>query len=226
MARKDQSMPPLRIVLFKARIECLECAGVVFLDGPVMSAMCTTCHAPNKIPDDWWEVIADADEDYDELPKTGLRHGSVKKGVTMVYSRGRAAAVACSACDQPLDLSSFQWNQAPSVHCQQCRAETVGFRTPEWLRPFAGRCQYLFGALREGETLESPTEDVAAQPVAMACLNCGATLTIRADQARVTQCDYCSSDYYIPDAIWFRFHKKRRRRPWFAMYWDTSGTAG
>jgi hypothetical protein len=52
----------------------------------------------------------------------------------------------------------------------------------------------------------------------MACMGCGAALGITVESPRITTCEYCQVENFLPDPLWRRLHPVKKRVPWYVRY--------
>ena len=68
------------------------------------------------------------------------------------------------------------------------------------------------------ETSKIKVNEKSNKPIVFSCPNCSAALHIISESMRITPCDHCSSEVYIPDAIWNRLHPVKLICSWTMIY--------
>ena len=141
----------------------------------------------------------------------------------------------CNHCGMPLPVD----RPARTVECSRCHGQVTlpdeVWRTtlytfegddplppPPWLQAQVKTVHQLYTvdprSLGPGEA-ELITVDVEApRPVVMACPQCGGSLNITTEHARVTSCQYCSAEVFLPDEVWQRLHPVRTVRWWYVRF--------
>jgi hypothetical protein len=124
----------------------------------------------------------------------------------------------CPSCREFLDISAVQPRMDQPLFCGHCGSRTTTSAPPAWLAAKRPDVLQVFCAKREGEDDAEQPAPEALKPVMMACLHCGAALPINPESPRITQCQYCQTDHYVPDDIWRRMHPLKKRMPWYVAY--------
>ena len=71
-------------------------------------------------------------------------------------------------------------------------------------------------AARQASDIE--VNEKSIKPIIFSCPNCSAALRIISESERITACEHCSSEIFIPDAIWNRLHPVKIICPWTIVY--------
>lgn len=118
----------------------------------------------------------------------------------------------CSSCDEVLGEVETEVPDGTdgTFHCPAC-----GASLPTWPAPgYLAQAKVAQVFLAPPEDSQSTAEPAAAslKPILFECPNCGAKLTITGDSRRVSTCEYCDADMFLPAALWNQLHPVRRRR--------------
>jgi len=210
-----------RICVYKLRMECEECGGAVFLNGPTREVECRSCLTRLKLDgDDWKGLLESGDEDYGALGAnqylTGNIFGAGRKFVYYI----KPEQPRCPACGETLYLGQLDPLQDDQVICTSCGHRSATFTTPDWLRAELPRARQVFCAKREGESDDATPDPAALRPILMSCLHCGGKLEITSETERIVACEFCDTDHYVPDDVWRRMHPIKKRTPWYVFFGD------
>jgi hypothetical protein len=210
-----------RICVYKLRMECEECGGAVFLNGPTREVECRACLTRLKLDgDDWKSLLESGDEDYDALGErqylTGNILGAGRKYVYYI----KPEQPRCPSCRETLDLSDLDPLNDDAVECAACGHRAPTFPTPDWLRAELPRARQVFCAKGEGESDDDDADPAALRPILMSCLHCGGKLEITSETERIVACEFCDTDHYVPDDVWRRMHPMKKRTPWYVYFGD------
>jgi hypothetical protein len=61
-------------------------------------------------------------------------------------------------------------------------------------------------------------DEESSRPIVMSCPNCAGALSISAASERIMNCGFCSTEVYVPDAVWKRLHPVGETEEWFAGF--------
>jgi hypothetical protein len=210
-----------RICVYKLRMECEECGGAVFLNGPMLEVTCGACLSRLKLDSDTWKsLIEDGDESYEEMGEKRYMTGNMWSGGRKYVYYTKNEQPRCPACKETLDLSKLDPLHDEEVFCPSCGQGAPTFPTPDWLRAELPRARQVFCAKREGESDDAAPDRDALKPIMMSCLHCGGALEITSETERVVPCEFCDTDHYLPDDLWRRMHPIKKRTPFFVFFGD------
>jgi hypothetical protein len=210
-----------RICVFKFRMECEECGGAVFLNGPTRSAECRSCLTRLKLDaDNWKSLLESGDEDYEALGDKHYMTGNILGAGRKYVYYIKPEQPRCPSCKETLDLTQLDPLHDEIVACPGCGHRAPSFATPDWLRAELPRARQVFCAKREGESDDATPDPVALKPIVMSCLHCGGKLEITTETERIVACEFCDTDHYLPDDLWRRMHPIKKRTPWYVYFGD------
>lgn len=196
---------------------CPACGSAFPLDGPFLSPTCPECHSTVHIPEEGWQSwLNDVRESgLEPGQQTGYNQTGIYGELSLNYARTQPF---CRACDTPIDGQSILGHDEDPVPCSACGEPLTSDPAPDWLKKRLPDVDHFFGIRADEESTSRPE----AKPVAMTCPQCSGSLRITADTQRITTCEYCSTDIYLPAEIWARFHPKRTRQWWFVRFLSRS----
>ena len=211
----------MQYFVFKLLLSCGECGARFPLEGPALTATCTSCHSTIEVTTKQWKPIFELYRDAAEFQLTeGKTRGSaLVNGEQQIWIRWGPARPSCVACHQPLPVDAVPPGGDGKLACT-CGESVETFPPPKWLSDIVPEIVQLFGARREGAPSAATAVAVAAgaKPVLFNCPRCGAGLDIAAESPRILTCQYCESDLYLPDPLWHALHPVKKRTPfWIAL---------
>ncbi len=204
---------------YKAWLQCPECAQAVMIGGPRRSTTCQHCKSVLPLPRGFWEGLM---EEGVEAKGTKLEHGGYISGaaggvwVSRAWGRKRPT---CPDCDGDLGAEHIPVGHDGPWQCPHCGKSTSSHPAPAWLRAiFPQAWQLCCTEPEEGDSESVVALPADARPVLFNCPGCGAGLTISSETPRITACQYCRADLYLPDALWLSMHPVRKRASWYVLY--------
>lgn len=193
-------------------IKCPRCDRPIPLDGPMETILCGSCKSEIPITRDYWvEIISDACKTLRKV-ELGQGSGSMMLGTFNAdLSLGRLNPY-CDQCKTDFE-PSWEDSVCSAYKCASCGLEYPVSTPPGWLEKGVPGIKYLVNALLDAE---KPLELASSSPVVLSCPSCSAAL--EADgTTRFVDCNYCNSQVYLPDDVWMKFHKAKRKRRWFVV---------
>jgi DNA-directed RNA polymerase subunit RPC12/RpoP len=207
--------------MYKLQLPCAECGNPVIGDGPLRHIECPHCQSRLALSSEAWKsLLEDAYQEYSQFDwDEGRNSQCFVEGFQVHLSYGRQLP-KCPECRAVLPHDQLPANHEGPVFCSACGKRTSTHAAPDWLRQVLPHAVKLWCAATEAdpngaqELLLQPAD----KPVMMACLHCGAGLKITVDTPRIASCEYCSTDFYLPDPLWRRLHPVKKRIPWYVVY--------
>ena len=204
---------------FEIRTSCPRCGQSVPVNGPFRSLLCSGCFETFSIPDKTITgFLNNFEEEFTDLAEGEGSGGTIISGAgTFTYGYWRLAP-RCSECRKPLKLPEY--TEDAKITCQ-CGIKYQVYPAAEWLLEHTPSIRQVISIERELNR-EGPVESAirtdSHELVVMTCPQCGGALSIGAGNERVMKCIFCSSEVYIPDAIWTRLHPARKTEEWFVVF--------
>lgn len=193
-------------------IKCPRCDRSIPLDGPMETTICESCKSVIPISRDYWvETISDARKTMRKV-ELGEGSGSMMFGT---FNANLSLARFNPYCDQCKTDFEQSWEDSvdSDYKCTTCGVKYPVRTPPGWLEKGVPGIKYLVNALLD---TEKPLKLTSSSPVVLSCPSCSAAL--EADgSTRFVDCNYCNSQVYLPDGLWMKFHKVKRKRRWFVV---------
>jgi hypothetical protein len=202
-------MSDVRYGSLKVVTKCSFCDSPVIINGPVLKLKCKFCDKELLFSKNLWnEIIYKLDEfiyDSKSGAKNTLTSGSGKFEFKVTYSND---VPKCVKCKTELNVEGVYGD---SIKCEDCGELNSICKSPEWIDYSSAKM--IIGGVKEG--VDSKTDlDKSLQPIAMNCPNCSSPLKITQEKTRVTTCEYCESEFYIPEPVWDKLHPKKTVTTW------------
>lgn len=208
-------MPPTpfadpRFGRFGLRTECPTCGAHLPVNGPASEVECADCGEAVPVPK---EVVAKLVDGFESGFPRPVESGSLTVGdKTWRWTIAVVDGLTCPSCSQALTDHLDRPSDGP-LTCPGCAATIPCERLPSELGRGLGAGAWVVGGEVDQARTESP-----ARPVALACPNCGAGLSITNKHHRITTCDRCSSQVHVPDVVWRTLHPPRTVQPWLVRF--------
>ena len=210
-----------RFCMYKLQMPCSECGNPVILDGPLRSMPCPHCESTLSLPPSMWKsLLEDALEEYDGFDwDEGRNSQCFIQGVQLHLTYGRQMP-KCPSCRALLPINDVPADHQGPMFCGECGKRTSTHLAPQWLVQVMPQALCLWCAATESDPdgAQELALEEANRPVMIACMQCGAGLKVTGDTPRITTCEYCSTDFYLPDLLWRRLHPVKKRIPWYVGY--------
>lgn len=197
----------------KVRIDCPECGSPVLVDGPYKKALCQACGSRIAVANIWRWIVERAFDD----GATGNHFNTstlmqAGRGVGNIYvGLNHGHPPICPQCDDVLDQvdTTVPDGTDGMFQCPGCGTSHPTWPAPGYLKQVKIVQVFLAPPEEQQGNLDSET---GGKPVIFGCPNCGANLKIGSETRRISTCEYCEVDMYLPADLWNRLHPIRRRR--------------
>jgi DNA-directed RNA polymerase subunit RPC12/RpoP len=210
-----------RFGCFEIRTSCGSCGQPVQVNGPFTTLSCSSCFRDVHIPAETLTgFFNDFEEDYPGLDEGQGSGGTLMGGGgTFEYGYWRLEP-RCSECKQTLDLP--EGDAAAEVACPKCGKKYFAYPIPEPFKEFTPSARMCYSADPLPGSPEAEKAAVvnteAIKPVVMTCPQCGGALSITTASDRISACEYCKAEVYIPDPVWNRLHPVKTAEEWFINF--------
>ncbi|MBU1219960.1 hypothetical protein KKF34_04155 [Myxococcota bacterium] len=196
----------------KILTNCSQCGSPLVINGPVLKQQCNSCQNEAVFSKKFWNgLIVQLDKNIVEGSKSKGTSDIVYDGFTFKIS-WNLFSPECNKCKSLLPIDDFSLGGA--IRCSNCGDFSEFMDAPSWFN-YADTMK-IIGADSNVQQNISSFEQV--NPISMNCPNCAGALKISQSIKRVTNCEFCSSEFYIPDVIWNRLHPVTVARTWFVRY--------
>ncbi|GEM_PF-1004271 len=206
-----------RYACIEVSTSCDSCGQPIPMNGPCTRFTCTACQEEKQVPPDiLGGLINDFEEEYEGLLDGQGSGGTLMSGSgTYKYGLWRLPP-RCSKCKKVLPIPDS--SEPAPITCTKCGESYHYFPAPESLLravPSAVFCISAQPPPGEGDREPLVVNDASLTPVVMSCPKCAGALSVSKGTGRVMKCAYCSSEVYVPDAVWSRLHPVRKTLEWF-----------
>jgi len=205
-----------------ARTECNHCGAPVPLDAPVIEASCAQCSGQVSVPAETWGVMLRDLDDHIVLPEgEGRTVNEVIGGQKLVYEIKREMPY-CEKCGTAFEIADVPVGTSRNIACTQCGDPASTEPVPPWLGQTVPNARQLYRVDPdpglEGSNRVALSPPPAPRPVALTCPSCGAGLHITVENPRLTSCEFCNADVYLPDAVWRKLHPVKVVTPFYVRF--------
>ena len=202
-------------VAIELRTQCGGCGQSLPLNACAERVTCGSCHRVTELDAERWRSLLEdpLDESARLAPDEGGTATIMTGGASYQLTYGNQAP-RCRACktevpDAAAGLASRGW--ASCVGCGQRLS----------IRPAPPALAGLGVLLVIGEDpgqlgggAAGASAPRASGPVVLYCPHCKGPLSVDG-RARLVQCQYCSTDVYLPDELWTRLHPVATVERWY-----------
>ena len=186
-----------RFGAFTLRTECPRCGAHLPANAPTDTVGCADCSATVDVPEGLLRSLADGFED--RWPNAKAADTTTVGDLTWRWTAAPAEGVQCAACGAEPEAPP----RGEDLVCG-CGAVTPYRDPPASLRRVASA---VYG-------VEVAPSTPASAPVAMACPQCGAGLTVTSAWQRLSPCSHCGVSVHLPDAVWRQLHPPHTALVW------------
>ncbi|MFH1437835.1 MAG: hypothetical protein ABIJ56_19155, partial [Pseudomonadota bacterium] len=195
--------------------KCPECGHPVPVNGLLNKIHCNTCQSDFTWSGNGWKMFLE-DIQSSVMTSGGMSTNYLSHGTTV---EATAATPVCPSCKKSIPGEALEGCEGGSVSCPGCGHAMGCCPAPQWLAEAFPNLKAVYGGEAEpggGEAVELSGQ--AGKPVLFKCPGCNATLKITAGSERVTTCEFCKSDVYLPDDLWLRLHPAKKMEPWYVRF--------
>jgi DNA-directed RNA polymerase subunit RPC12/RpoP len=198
--------------MMEISIDCPHCDSPVHVDGPYLKLECGKCHSGIDFPKDVWKsVLEDVREDVSGYQKGEGSNSNIFGHFNMRMTCGRLDPY-CIKCKRDFDMKD-EYTEPATITCPDCGTVSPVFPASDWFREAVPGATLIVGAWPEGKS-GPESDEKKSQPVAYSCPQCGGSLMINGEE-RLIQCQYCSTNIYLPDDLWLTLHPAKTKTRWF-----------
>lgn len=208
-------------VCIEAETNCKNCGNPLMLNALSETIECPMCQTVANFPYQFWKenILESPLKEFSQF-KDG--EGQSQTNMTGEYTfrimYGRQQP-ACRNCKTLIDLSKIdEYTSAGFVKCSKCSNEVSVRKLPAELDLIFDTIKYIVG--EDADLIPSGKSGVAvpnaAKPILFTCPSCAGNLEIDGTQRMIT-CKYCSSEIYLPDALWLKLHPVKTIKRWYLL---------
>ncbi|MBN2723352.1 MAG: DUF4200 domain-containing protein [Deltaproteobacteria bacterium] len=206
-------MDTVRYGSLKILTNCMSCGSPLVINGVLRKKLCSSCQNYLVVDEKLWNsLILALDKFIYSKENNSIENSSLEiDGVTLKISKGKSEP-HCRKCAAPLPMnlvSSF----SEEIACSNCGEKHSIQNAPSWIKN-SENIKIIGG---EDEEIESAGIR-QINPVSMNCPNCSGSLKISQSLDRITVCEFCSGEFYIPDPIWNHLHPVNVANTWYLSF--------
>jgi hypothetical protein len=207
-------------ICLEIKTECKHCGGSLVINALTNEILCPACQKINEFTYGSWKqsILESALKDYLELNEGEGQNQTVMTGeytFHIMYGNQKPRCGKCKTSFKPERYDEYA-KQGKAV-CEKC-SNVISVRLlPEILKNDF-EIKYLIGEdsdmFSSGKgTMKTPDE---VKPILFTCPSCAGNLKIDGSD-RVVTCNFCNSQIYLPDDLWFRLHPVKVVERWYAV---------
>lgn len=208
---------------FTYRTQCRHCGQPLPVLFPAEEASCAHCLKTSPLAEESFSELLYAFDDNHPYLFEAKPHPETRtfRGLPVSTTARRVDKPLCDKCNAPLPTDRIADGETRDVFCASCGDAASTAEVPAWLSKLVPQARQIFSVDPGAGTAEGPRAEAdaqAARPIVMACPQCGGTLRVTSDTARLLPCQFCSTDVYLPDPVWARLHPAKTVREWFVRF--------
>lgn len=208
-------------ICVEIKTECKHCGGSLQLNALVDEVLCPACQKINEFPYGFWKesILESALKEYREYKEGEGQNSTMMTGeytFQMLYGIQKPRCGKCKTSLKPELISEYA--KSGKAVCEKCSNEISVRTLPDNLKQDFPGVSHLIGedpdmfSKSEG-TMKTP-DDV--KPILFTCPSCAGNLKIDGTDRMVT-CNFCNSQIYLPDDLWFRLHPVKVVERWYIV---------
>lgn len=217
----------LESVEIKLALLCPACNAAIPLNGISKVARCSSCQEVTPLEGRFrWEELLNYKNPPVNVFKATLTHkpGMGENGAWVpVKLSTRRVAPRCPHCEEPIHLSSFPIKLVPGIDhpviCPNihCHRTIQAMAVPDYFATAFPMTLWVIGGYVSMSSPAAREEIKATKPVVLSCMSCGGTLRVDGTN-RIVVCEFCSSNNFLPDALWLFLHPRPKMTPWYIIF--------
>lgn len=182
--------------------------------------LCSSCGKTNTFTSETWKsLLEDAIKEAPKFKPGEGQPSTVMQGEYTYHLTYGRQEPRCGKCKENIDVSKIEeYSNSGKVTCKKC-SNTIFIRKPSDLitgifssvKFLTGEDDDLLSVNKSGEKLPS-----SAKPVLFTCPSCAGNLKIDGTD-RMIECQFCNSQIYLPDDLWFRLHPQKTVERWYML---------
>lgn len=211
-------------ICVEIKTECKFCGGHLLLNALVDEIICHACQKTNEFPYEFWKksILDSALNEYQGLVEGEGQNQTVMTGEYTFQIMYGNQKPRCGKCKNNLAPEKFaDWAESGNTVCEKCSNEISVRYLPGILKSNFEKINFLIGEDPDMFPEHKGTMPIpkAAQPILFTCPSCAGNLKIDGSNRMVT-CNFCNSQIYLPDDLWFRIHPVKVVERWYMILKD------
>ena len=211
-------------ICFEIKTKCNFCGNPLPINALVNDAFCSTCNKTNELNNELWlSILDDAIKETPDFDSKQAQTSTVFTGeFTFNYLFGRIDA-RCEKCKTVVETNLIDGLLSKGIYeCKKCRNEISVRSAPKFLSEKFPSAKWVIG--EDDNMFASKKKEyklpASAKPVLFTCPSCAGNLEIDGSDRMVT-CEFCDSQIYLPDDLWFRLHPPKIIENWYLCLDET-----
>jgi hypothetical protein len=182
----------------------------------VLQLPCPHCFSEVHLPEGRIaELFDDFENEYAELEPRQGNSCTVMAERTYKFGYWRLPP-RCPDCKKA--LPEVEVGTEGTVACVECGRSFPTFPVEGWLQEACPSARQIIGADPPSEERNAPDVEPSSTVIALSCPSCGGGLRITSERSRITPCDYCEVEVYLPDEVWARLHPVEKVHEWWVRF--------
>lgn len=210
----------MKAVKLEIMSNCRKCGFPLPLNAVTDKILCRYCDSYNEINYEKWRDIIS--QEYTECERSNnyeTKSMSAFATGTKVMIDYEKSNVICIACNNILTDEVFDdIDQNKDYECMNCESKIFIRKVPKEIKSVFPGATFIVGEdpHQIGGVESKFKEDDGSKPVLLRCPSCASNLKIDGTK-RLIACEFCSSNIYLPDDLWFELHPPRKTKSWFVV---------
>lgn len=199
---------------------CRKCGFPLPLNAVTDKILCRFCDSYNEISfEKWRDIISQEYSECVRISNYETKSMSAFATGTKVMVDYGMSDVVCVACNNLISDDVFEEIEQSKDHeCSNCGSRFFIRRIPNAVKNIFPGATFIAGEDPHQITGRESDfkEDDGNKPVVLRCPSCASNLKIDGTK-RLIPCEFCSSNIYLPDDLWFELHPPRKTKSWFVI---------
>ena len=201
------------IAQYKTKFKCNSCGRMIAVNSPTQKITCIHCHSHNKIDDIIWEGFID----FSCYQDFKYNYSFERENYLYIDMKRTEPICSNSECRAKLDHKKIKTGSEDILICPKCGKKYLTFPAPDWLKKFDLNGSKASQIICEEKETSKPDKQVF-KTTAVYCLSCGASMKFSKNRPRLSNCEHCGTNQYLPDSIWKTLHPYKIRKAWYIMF--------
>ena len=205
-------------ICFEIKTKCNFCGNPLPINALVNDAFCSKCNKTNELNNELWlSLLDDAVKETPDFESKQAQTSTVFTGeYTFNYLFGKMDA-RCDKCKTKVETDLIEGLLDKGIYeCKKCKNEISVRSAPKFLSEKFPSAKWVIG--EDDNMFTSKKKEyklpASAKPVLFTCPSCAGNLEIDGSDRMIT-CEFCDSQIYLPDDLWFRLHPPKIIERWY-----------
>ena len=204
----------MKSVCVELKTRCRYCGNPLIINAITTKIYCKACTKMNAMLEKTWLLLLREAAAYGPGDESTSFIG--ENQYSLMYHKKNPHCEKCRALIPEDIIKKFS---SPGIYkCEECGDDISIRPAPDFLKNKFENLTHIVAEdenmLAEGDGNFKAPEDI--EPVIFTCPACGGALEIDGKE-RMLKCDYCNSNIYLPDDLWFRLHPPKIVKRWYLI---------